>query len=104
MINLHLDQGVPYNFTIPTGADPTGWTAHLQIRDQPGGLVFADLAVGTGITLGNSGDQNLHVRLTAAQIAEFPLQAVWDVIATPVGLDPIRLAEGTVYVSPQVTH
>jgi len=101
--DLTVDQGVPFSFSIKTGVDPTGWDAHLQVRDQPNGLVFADLGVDTGLTI-DTAKRSIDCLFTVDQVALFALQCVWDLLVTPEGGSPERLAGGTVYVSPGVTQ
>ncbi len=102
-IDLDVIQGLPFSFSIPAGTDPAGWTAELQVRDAPGGLVFADLSVDLGIVL-DVDAQALDITFTADQTNLFALVCVWDVLVTPEDAPQVRLASGSIYLTPSVTR
>ena len=102
-IDLSVDQGVPFTLAVPTGDDPTDWTCHMQVRDRPGGLIFADLTVDSGLSI-DVAHRRIDVALSADQIALFPLVAVYDLMVTPPAGTATLLARGNVYLTPSVTR
>lgn len=102
-IDLSVDQGVPFIYEFATGDDPTDWTAHLQVRDRPAGLVFADLTIDAGLTI-DVAHRRLKATFSTDQIALFSLIAVYDVIVTPSGGSPVVLARGNIYLTSSITR
>lgn len=101
--DLQVEAGIPNTFTIPLGQDADGWVAHLQIRDVPSGLVFADLDVGTGLTI-DTVDDTCDVALTTALTLLLGAVGTYDLLAGPDTSHLERIAQGAVYVSPPVTR
>jgi len=112
-----------YNFTIEQGATfrrvftwfldeamsdeqdlTTGWTAELQIRDESGAVVV-QMADGDGISLGSISPGAIECRLEAAETADLAQTTnphVYDLLLHD-GTTSVRLVQGAVTVSPQVT-
>lgn len=90
-----------------------GWTARAQIRDEPGGTVWATLLssslTGPRIVLEEDGFFTLILPAEATQDEawnEYAAigQGVYDVELVPDGGEPIRHTEGIVFVHPDVTR
>lgn len=108
LADLSIDQGVPFAFSVKTGEDPTGWTASLQVRDRAGGLIFADLAVGSGLAL-DVPNRTIDAVFSVDQIAAMTMRCVWDLVITPAPVDDVaqpaqRLAQGSIWISPGVSR
>jgi hypothetical protein len=95
----------------PVAVDLTGYTAHAQLRDTSRTAVV-DLTVGSGLTLGGSaGTITLLITATqtaALQQASQPLLeprrvGSWDLKLTAPDGTVIRLLEGAILVSAEVT-
>jgi hypothetical protein len=110
---LQVDQGSDWSATLTimqngTPLDLTGYSAHMQIRSQPGGTVYADLSNASGgITLGGTAG-TVYLRLTNAQTAALPAAPgaapVYDLKLTdPNGLVSFVL-DGSITVRAQVTE
>lgn len=97
------------------GVDLAGWTARAQLRRKVGGDVWLNLTDEDGITLGADGAVTIHIDDTTTEDTRWngysritdgepqPL-GVWDLeLADPTGY-VVRLVEGTVTVSPDVTR
>jgi hypothetical protein len=91
----------------------TGWSARAQIRDTPGGTVWATLLssslTGPRIVLEADGFFTLILPAEATQGDDWNGyaaigQGVYDVELVPDGGEPIRHTEGTVFVYPDVTR
>lgn len=99
----------------PTAVDLTTWTARSQLRRKVGGDVWHTMTQGAGITLGADGTVVVHIDDTVTQAPEWDRYSkvtdgepqalgVWDLeLASPTG-HVVRLVEGTVTVSPDVTR
>lgn len=87
--------------------DVTGYEARLQIReDVEDDEAVLELTDGAGITVGTN-DGLFTVRATATQTAALEIETgVYDLEILPAGeeADAIRLAEGIVFVSRNVTR
>lgn len=87
--------------------DVTGYTARLQIREDLEDTDPAlELTETGGITVG-AADGAFTVRATATQTAALALETgFYDLEVLPAAAenDAIRLAQGTVYVEPNVTR
>lgn len=82
----------------------SGWTASLQIRDESGAVVLA-LADGDGLTLGSISPGAIECRIEAsdtAALARTTNPHVYDLLMHD-GATAVRLVQGAVVVSPQVT-
>jgi hypothetical protein len=83
----------------------TGWHAKMTIRSSYGdgaALTLDDQSLG-GITVGTT-DGSFNLAMTAEQTMILPQGGVYDILVTPPGNQPIRLAQGKVTVSPFVTR
>lgn len=89
-----------------TPIDLTGCTARLQVRsDRKSAVVLVELSTSNGgIALGDAAG-TVDLYLSAEATAAFAWAAgVWDLEITHPGGDVTRLAQGSVSVSPEVTH
>ena len=83
----------------------TGWHAKMTVRSSYGdgaALTLDDQSLG-GITVGTT-DGSFKLAMTAEQTMALPQGGVYDILVTPPGNQPIRLAQGRVIVSPFVTR
>jgi hypothetical protein len=115
---LDFDAGTEGNATItycnavpgsnpPVAGTPinvTGWTALLQFRTTPGSTtVLVELTDTLGITVGNT-DGKFTIVLTPDQTRSLTPTCRFDLLATPPGLPPVRVVQGTAYTSPAVSR
>ena len=94
----------------PNEADPidlTGYTAKLQIRAHGGEPdttdPLAEFTIGSGLTV-TAAEGKIALKITDEQTTAYAFTtAVWDLLVATGG-DTIRLVEGRVSVSPEVTR
>jgi hypothetical protein len=108
-INIH--QGETWSRTIVVKDDNdaakilTGYTGKMQIRNNPGGTLYKELSIGSGMTItGASGE--VKYDLTAAETAALNFRtAVYDTYITPdAGVNKTYLLKGDVIVEARVTQ
>ncbi|GAA3136724.1 hypothetical protein GCM10010466_29430 [Planomonospora alba] len=83
--------------------DLTGWSARLEIRDRHGGTLLHRMTSGdSSIGLAADGTISLHIPAATSTAWKW-LVGVYDLeLITPEG-EPVRLLEGPVTLSPEVT-
>lgn len=84
-----------------TARDLTGYALRLQIRSAPGGTLYADLSIGSGITMVNAAAGVF--RIIAATAAWTFDQAVFDLKATDPGSLFSYPIDGQIFVVNPVT-
>ena len=103
-LDHQVKQGTPYTFRVTYGSvDPAGYSARMQVRDRPLGLVFASLAIGSGIEIDEPAEQFV-VTLSADQIAQMARVCVYDLVLTPSGGSDVCVLEGRIFVDPAVSR
>lgn len=115
VISQGADQTFTYRYGQSDGAstswvDLTGWTARAQLRDRPGGTVWASLTSqdddGSRITLDNLGYVSVVLTHTTTEDSAWNRRTdgVWDLeLVNPDG-EVLRLVMGKVTVSADVTR
>jgi hypothetical protein len=113
--DLHIEQGatftVRFEWRVDDGSSPPsgplmptdGYIPRMQIKTRPGGEVLATLDdLGNGLTAVNG---VITVRLGADITTSLPQSGVYDLelhnVADPT--EVVRLAKGSVLLSPEVT-
>lgn len=109
---LLIEQGATFRqtFTWQTGSpsvpvDLTGYSAHMQVRDAPGTLpVLLDLSTANGgiVLGGTAGTVTLYASATTTAALAWS-KGRFDLDLTAPNGDVIRLLQGGVVVSPEVT-
>lgn len=83
--------------------DVTSHTFFMQIRDKPGGHIYADLSVGSGITITDGPAGEIAINLTAAQTALLHTsKAEYDLFRV-ISTVPQAELEGDVTVGQRIT-
>lgn len=109
--NIRVEQGATftlnmiYKYSNGTVIDLINHEASMQIRDTPGGRVYATLSVANGrITLSAVGD--IVVRLSPAETLAITLdRGVYDLfLKAPGGIEAERLVYGDVQVDKAVSR
>lgn len=117
-VDLVISRGAdnPYKFIYSTsdGATPpvitpvnlTGWSAHAQVRTYMNGTIWCDLTSPTGIVLGSDGSIVITITHATTIVSAWDLYGtgVWDLeLTSPTGTI-VRLLQGTVTLSQDVTR
>jgi hypothetical protein len=95
--DLKVVQGLSSTVSLKLPADPTDWKISLEVRDRPGGLVYADLSLENGLEL-DVAKRVLKAMFTSDQTARFARVSVWTLLVTAPDAAPERLFYGHVYV------
>lgn len=120
-LNLTIRQGATFRQQLTwdtgdpaTAVDLTGYVAHLQIRDDVGGTVLADMSSNTSYVApvgaqgsiglgGTTGTITLYLPASATAQLSFD-SAVYDLKLTASTGDVFFLTKGKVKLVPQVTQ
>jgi hypothetical protein len=112
--DLVIPQGSTWNRSwdiTDTAGNPatlTGWSAQSQIRPSPGAatLLFEwNTTSGPGIGVATITGSTVQIELTGIDSALWAfLSGSYDVYLTDTNGSPTRIVEGSVRVSPSVTH
>lgn len=117
--DLHIDQRAKYEVTFtycaPSVADPskpgdpidiTGYTALMQLREDPGAPLILELTDLAGITVGGE-DGVFAIFVHAAQTAALPTEiraCKYDLFVTPPDAEQIKLVRnGRVFIGPAIS-
>lgn len=112
-VDLIVSQGADmlyqFRYLQADGITPVslvGWTARAQMRDIAGGAVWATWTTSTGITLDSFGMVVLNISHTTTEATPWNAykKGVWDLELTDTSGNIVRLAEGKVLVSHDVTR
>lgn len=104
-----LEQGTTFRRTIKVGMDLTGYTARMSIAPKAGQPAAITLTTGSGITITASATpettpSEILLTITDAQSSGLTLKrGVYDLELESTDGDVIRLLEGKVTISPEVT-
>jgi len=110
--NLRIDQGSRFRFTfrvLDNGnlADLTGYTARMQVRPSVSdATVLAEYTTVNGFLVINTGDSTVTIAVPSSETDSYTgwVTGVYDLEIVSSGNDAIRISEGWVKVTPQVTR
>lgn len=107
--NLSIEQGAIYGVEFTCVSDDgtvwnlTDYTAQLQIRDKVGGEVYYDSKIYEDIVIdGPAGTIFMSIPTLRTSLLDFD-KAVYD-LELKKNNEVIRILEGSVYLSKEVTH
>lgn len=84
--------------------DLTGASAHMQIREAPGGALYADLTVANGgITITPGLPSIIDLLIPASVTASIPGNGIYDLVLRMPGGVVYRVLEGGIHLSRGVT-
>ena len=109
--NLRIDQGSRFSFTLlvldnGVPADLSGYTARMQVRASVTSTdVLAEYTTTNGFLVVNSGDSMVSIILPSSETEGYAwVTGVYDLEIVDGSDNAIRISEGWVKVSPQVTR
>lgn len=110
--DLDIEQGIPYKkkFLVRNEDNSlpvmTGWTARMQFRQYVSSPVVAlDASTSNNKLVINTGDSSVEIVLSEADTTVFSsVKYVYDLELLDSSSKPIRLLQGTVSVSQEVTR
>lgn len=107
--NIEIESGSNWDiqFTWTDDADApiplSGYQAHLQIRDCPGGKILVDVSSAAGhITLNDQGEIDIDIPGELTQ--SLSANGVWDLLLIAPGGERTRLVEGKAQLERGVTE
>lgn len=110
--NLRIDQGSRFHLTFRvldngSPADLTGYTARMQIRPSVSdATVLAEYTTANNMLVINTGDSTVTIAVPSSETEAYTgwVTGVYDLEIVSSTNDAIRISEGWVKVTPQVTR